>query len=83
MTFALSSMDLREQLTTLLLGDAPHENAVGTTAVEIPFYHRVSFSQPHYALCGHMIFRKDVFFQVVPDLGDPCIGTTLRHWLWR
>jgi hypothetical protein len=26
-------MDLREQLTTLLLGDAPHENAVGATAV--------------------------------------------------
>jgi hypothetical protein len=79
MTSALSSMDLREQLTALLLGDAPHENAIGTTAVQIPFYHRVSFSQPHYALCGHMIFRKDVFFQVVPDLGDPCIGTTLRH----
>jgi hypothetical protein len=26
-------MDLREQLTALLLGDAPHENAVGATAV--------------------------------------------------
>jgi hypothetical protein len=25
-------MDLREQLTTLLLGNAPHENVVGTTA---------------------------------------------------
>jgi hypothetical protein len=76
-------MDLREQLTALLLGDAPHENAVGTMAIEIPFYHRVSFSQPHYALYGHMIFRKDIFLQVVPDLGDPCIGTTLRYWLWR
>jgi hypothetical protein len=43
-------MDLRDQLTTLVLGDAPHENVVGATAVEIPFYHRVSFSQPHYAL---------------------------------
>jgi hypothetical protein len=68
MTSALSSMDLREQLTALLLGDAPHENAVGATAVEIPFYHHVSLSQPHYALCGHMIFRKDIFVQVVPDL---------------
>jgi hypothetical protein len=74
-----SSMDLREQLTTLLLGNAPHENAVGATAVEILFHHRVSLSQPHYALCGHMIFRKDIFLQVVPDLGDPCIGTTLRY----
>jgi hypothetical protein len=55
-------MDLREKLTTLLLGDAPHENAIGSTAIEIPFYHCVSFSQPHYALCGHMIFRKDAFF---------------------
>jgi hypothetical protein len=45
----------------LLLGDAPHENAVGATAVEIPLYHRVALSQPHYALCGHMIFKKDIF----------------------
>jgi hypothetical protein len=76
-------MDLREQLAALTLGDAPHENAIGAMAGEIPLYHRVSFSQPHYALCGHMIFRKDFFLQVVPDLGDPCIGTTLRYWLWR
>ena len=61
MTSALSSMDLREQLTTLLLGNAPHVNAISAVAVEIPFHHRVAFSQPHYALCGHMIFRKDVF----------------------
>jgi hypothetical protein len=79
MTFTLSSMDLREQLTTLLLGNAPHENAVGATSVEISFYHRVAFRQPHYAPCGHMVFRKDIFLQVVPDLGDPCIGTTLRY----
>jgi hypothetical protein len=26
-------MDLREQLTTLLLGDAPHENVVGATVI--------------------------------------------------
>jgi hypothetical protein len=62
MTSALSSMDLREQLTTLLLGDALHENVIGAMAVEIPFHHRVSFRQPHYALCGHMIFRKDFSF---------------------
>ena len=82
MTSTLSSMDLREQLMALLLGNAPHENVVGAMAVEIPL-HRVSLSQPHYALCGHMIFRKDIFLQVVPDLGDPCIGTALRYWLWR
>jgi hypothetical protein len=61
MTSTLPSMDLHEQLTALLLRDAPHENAVGATTVEIHFHHRVSFSQPHYALCGHMIFRKDIF----------------------
>jgi hypothetical protein len=83
MTSALSSMDLREQLTTLLLGNALHENVVGATAIEIPFHHRVAFSQPHYALCGHMVFRKDSFLQVVPDLRDTCIRTTLRRWLWR
>jgi hypothetical protein len=82
MTSTLTSMDLREQLMALLLGDAPHENAVGATAIEIPFYHCVVFSQLHYALRGHMIFRKDIFLQVVPDLGDPCIGTTLSYWLW-
>jgi hypothetical protein len=66
----------------LLLGDTLHENAIGATAIEIPLYYRVAFSQPHYALCGYMIFRKDIFLQVVPDLRDPCIGITLRHWLW-
>jgi hypothetical protein len=81
MASALSSMDLREQLTALLLGNAPHVNAIGASAVEIPFHHRVAFSQPHYALCGHMVFRKDILLQVVPDLGDTCIGTTLRYWL--
>ena len=79
MTSALSSMDLREQLTTLLLGNASHVNVVGAAAVEIPFHYRVTLSQPHYALCGHMVFRKDILLQVVPDLGDPCIGTTLRY----
>jgi hypothetical protein len=33
MTFALTSMDLREQLTALLLGDAPHENVVDAMAI--------------------------------------------------
>jgi hypothetical protein len=81
MTSALSSMDLREQLTALLLGNASHVNVVGTAAIEIPFYHFVTLSQPHYAFCGRMVFRKDIFLQVVPDLGDPCIGSTLRYWL--
>jgi hypothetical protein len=43
-------MDLHEQLTALLLGNALHENVVGATAVEIPFHHRVALSQPHYPL---------------------------------
>jgi hypothetical protein len=61
MTSTLSSMDLHEQLTTLLLGNAPHENVIGAMAVEIPFHHCIAFSQPHYVLCGHMVFRKDIF----------------------
>jgi hypothetical protein len=40
MTSALSSMDLREQLMALLLGNASHVNVVGAVAVEIPL-HRV------------------------------------------
>ena len=79
MTSTLASMDLREQLAALLLGNAPHEDT-SATAVEIPFYHRVAFSQSYYALSGHIVIRKDIVFQVVPDLGDPCIRTSLRRW---
>jgi hypothetical protein len=82
MTSTLASMDLREQVTALFLGDAPHEDAVGTTVVEIPFYHRVPLSHPDYALSRCLVFRKEIIFQVVPDLGDPCIGTFLRNWAW-
>jgi hypothetical protein len=71
-------MDLCEQVAALFLGDAPHEDAIGATAVEIPFYHCVSLSQSHYALSGCLVSRKKVVFQVVLDLGDPCIGTPLR-----
>jgi hypothetical protein len=49
--------------------------------VEIPFYHRVSLGQPHYALSKCFVFRKEVVFQVVLDLEDPCIGTSLRNWV--
>jgi hypothetical protein len=73
--FHTPSMDLCEQVTALFLGDALHEDAISATAVEIPFYLRVSLSQSHYVLNGCLVFRKDVVFQVVPDLGDPSIGT--------
>jgi hypothetical protein len=74
-------MDLCEQVAALFLGDAPHEDAIGGTVAEIPFYHRVSLRQSHYALSGCLVFRKDVAFQVVLDLGDPCVGTPLRVWM--
>src|SRR6185436_10006882 len=79
-TFA--SMDLREQLAALSLGNAPHEHTVGATAVEILFYHRVAFSQSDYALSGHIVIREDIISEVVPDLGDPCIGNSLSRWGW-
>src|SRR6185312_11259278 len=82
MTSTLTSIDLREQLAALFLGNAPHEDTIGATAVEIPFYHRVAFSQSYYALSGHIIIRKDIVFQVIPNLRDPCIGTSLRRWDW-
>jgi hypothetical protein len=81
MTSALASMDHCEQLATLFLGNAPHENAIGATMVDIPIHHRVAFSQPPYALSGYMVFRKHVVIQVVLDLGDPCIGTALSIWM--
>ena len=80
MTSTLASMDLREQFAALSLGNAPHEDTVGATAVEIPFYHRVAFSHSYYALSRHIVIREDIVFQVVPDLGDPCIGSSLSRW---
>ena len=77
MTAAFTFMDLQEQVSALLLGYASHEDAIGATAVEIPFYHRVAFSQSHCALCRYTFIRKDLIHQVVPDLGDPCIGVSL------
>ena len=68
MISTLTPMDLREQLTALFPENAPHKDATGATAVEIPFYHRIAFSQSHYALSGYMVFRKDIVFQIVPDL---------------
>ena len=82
MTSSLASMDLREQVMALFLGNAPHEDPIGATAVEIPFYHRVAFSQSYYALSGHIVIGKDIVFQLVPDLGDPCIGSSLSKWEW-
>ena len=82
MASTLASMDLHEQLTALSLGNAPHEDTIGATAVEIPFYHCVEFSQSYYALSGRIIIRKNIVFQVVPDLRDPCIGSSLSRWEW-
>jgi hypothetical protein len=81
MASALASIDLYEQVAAFFPGNAPHEDAIGATVVEIPFYHRVPLSQPHYALSRCLVFRKKVVFQVVPDLGDLCIGTFLRNWV--
>jgi hypothetical protein len=75
-------MDLRNQVAALFPGDAPHENAVGATAVEIPFYHCVPLSYPDDAFSGCLVFRKVIVFQVVPDLRDPCIETFLRNRAW-
>jgi hypothetical protein len=33
------------------------------------------------SLSGYMFIRKDVIFQVVPNLRDPCIGTDLSIWI--
>src|SRR6185369_1944465 len=73
MTSTLASMDLREQLAAFFLGNAPHEDTIGATTVETSFYHRVAFRKLYY---------EDIVFQVVQDLGVPCIGTSLRRWEW-
>jgi hypothetical protein len=75
-------MDVCEQVAALFPGYAPHEDTVGATAIEIPFHHRVSLSYPDYALSRCLVFRKEIIFQVVSDLGDPCMETFLRNWVW-
>jgi hypothetical protein len=55
-------MDLCEQVVALFTGDAPHEDAIGATVVEIPFYHRVPLSHPDYALSRCLVFRKEIVF---------------------
>ena len=82
MTSTLASMDLHEQLAALFLGNAPHEDTIGSTVVEILFYNREAFSQSYYALSGRIVIRKDIVFQLVPDLGDPCIESSLSRWEW-
>jgi hypothetical protein len=64
-----------------------HEDVVGTTPVEIPFYKHVSFSQMDNPLNDFILLGKDIVFQVALDLCDPCIGTdlsrvTLRTEVW-
>jgi hypothetical protein len=51
--------------------------------VEIPFYQRVSLSHTNNPIGGVMVIRKDVVFQVSPDLRDPCIRTDLSFWVLR
>ena len=54
-------MDPREQLAALSLGNAPHEDTIGATAVEILFYHRIAFShQEGYCLSGSPGSRRSM-----------------------
>jgi hypothetical protein len=77
----LISMDLWEQLTTLLPGNAPYYDTISAAPVEIPFYQCVSLSQTVNPISGCTVIGKGVFFQVGPDLHDPCIRTDLSSWI--
>jgi hypothetical protein len=77
----LTSMNFCELLAAFLLGDAPHYDTIGATPVEIPFYQRVSLSQTGNPIGRSHVIRKDVVFQVGPDLHDPCIRTGLSFWI--
>jgi hypothetical protein len=81
MVATLASMDLYEQLAVVFPGYARHLDAVGATPVEIPFYQCVSLGHMNDPLSGYMFIRKDVVFQVVPDLRDPCTETSLSIWI--
>jgi len=70
-------MDVRDNLTTLLLGNAHEEHPTCTAPVEVPFYQHVPPGLPDEALCRNVIFRKVFAFQVAPDLRDPCSGRYL------
>jgi hypothetical protein len=83
MILTLTSMNLYEQITALLLGNALHYDTIGTMPVEIPFYQRVFFSQMSNPISGSHVIGKDVVFQVGLDLRDSCIGTSLSFWILR
>jgi hypothetical protein len=74
---ALTSINLCEQIIAHLLENAPHYDTIGATPVEIPFYQCVSFSQTDNPISRSHVIRKDVVYQVGPDLCDPCIRTSL------
>src|SRR6185503_19750474 len=75
MTSTLASMDLREQLAALFLGNAPHEDTIGATAVEIPFYHRIAFSQSYYVFdCMAGLEVQLELSQLCCPLGDVARG---------
>jgi hypothetical protein len=57
MSSVLASMDLYEQVAALFPGDASHEDDVGATVVEIPFYHCVPLSHPDYAHSRFLVLR--------------------------
>jgi hypothetical protein len=73
MVAALASMDLCEHLAAVFLGYAPYYDIVGTTPIENPLYQCVFLSHTNNLLSGYMFIRKDIIFQVVPDLRDPSI----------
>jgi hypothetical protein len=81
MVATLTSMDLYEQLIVIFPGYALHYDAIGATPVEIPFYQRVSLSHTNDPLIEYIFIRKDVVFQVVLDIHDPCIETALSIWI--
>jgi hypothetical protein len=62
MVIALTSIDLYEQLIAVFSGYALHQDAVGATPVEIPFYQCISLSHPNDPLSGYMLISKDVVF---------------------
>jgi hypothetical protein len=77
MILTLASMDLCEQLATLLPANTPYLDTIGTTPVEIPLHQCVSLSQMGNLVSGCTVIGKDIVFQVGLDLRDPCIRTNL------
>ena len=77
---AISSMDVSEQLSPLLGGDALQRDSIGALAVKVAVPDAVGGRLANYALSSRVVLREGPAFQVGLDLRGPgvCLWLQLK-----